>query len=396
MTEGANDVGAASPPVHPEGATRSPNPGPVTADATDPDTGTRRASVYSQLHRMVAAIRNGDDALVESVILSLSQRSRFLAPLTLVVGAFAMLFQGVKLLFTNWRLTLIQVLPAMLIWLAMLDLKLHLLRGKSLRVIEGPILIPIVLAIAAVTAAAYFLNAVFAFSVADPLHPDIRPAFARARKHRKTVLGWGFVIGLGLGFATMVMARWGRIWFALVLSVVVAIMMITYVAVPARIIGVKSDRSRRDKLTATAIGGAVGAVVCSPPYLLGRVGIILLGIRPFFVVGIILLVIAVPLQTGAVTATKAVKFSAKLVTGQAVEVEGASELDSPASTEPASAPSTASSLPAASAPTPATQPAPTQPAPTQPAPTQPAPTQPAPTGSTPSGPPVGSVTLDEA
>ena len=381
MTEGANDVGAASPPVHPEGATRSPNPGPVTADATDPDTSTRRASVYSQLHRMVAAIRNGDDALVESVILSLSQRSRFLAPLTLVVGAFAMLFQGVKLLFTNWRLTLIQVLPAMLIWLAMLDLKLHLLRGKSLRVIEGPILIPIVLAIAAVTAAAYFLNAVFAFSVADPLHPDIRPAFARARKHRKTVLGWGFVIGLGLGFATMVMARWGRIWFALVLSVVVAIMMITYVAVPARIIGVKSDRSRRDKLTATAIGGAVGAVVCSPPYLLGRVGIILLGIRPFFVVGIILLVIAVPLQTGAVTATKAVKFSAKLVTGQAVEVEGASELDSPASTEPASAPSTASSLPAASAPTPATQPAPTQPAPT---------------GSTPSGPPVGSVTLDEA
>ena len=179
----------------------------------------------------------------------------------------------------------------------------------------------------------------------------------------------------------MVMARWGRIWFALVLSMVVAMMMITYVAVPARIIGVKSDRSRRDKLTATAIGGAVGAVVCSPPYLLGRVGIILLGIRPFFVVGIILLVIAVPLQTGAVTATKAVKFSAKLVTGQAVEVEGASELDSPASTEPASAPSTASSLPAASAPTPATQPAPTQPAPT---------------GSTPSGPPVGSVTLDEA
>ena len=193
---------------------------------------------------MVVAIRNGDDALVESVILSLSQRSRFLAPLTLVVGAFVMLFQGVKLLFTNWRLTLIQVLPAMLIWFAMLDLKLHLLRGKSMRVIEGPILIPIILAIAAVTAAAYFLNAVFAFSVADPLHPEIRPGFARARRHRKAVLGWGFVIGLGLGFATMVTARWGRIWFALILSIVVAVMMITYVAVPARIIGVKSDRSR--------------------------------------------------------------------------------------------------------------------------------------------------------
>ena len=221
---------------------------------------------------MVVAIRNGDDTQVETVILSLSRRNRFLAPLTLVVGAFAMLFQGVKLLFTNWRLTLIQVLPAMLIWFAMLDLKLHLLKGKSMRILEGPILIPIVLVIAALTAAAYFLNAVFAFSVADPLHPEIRPAYARALRHRSTVLGWGFVIGLGLGFATMVTARWGRIWFALILSIMVGVMMVTYVAVPARIIGIKSDRSRRDKLTATAIGGAVGAVVCSPPYLLGRVG----------------------------------------------------------------------------------------------------------------------------
>jgi hypothetical protein len=278
---------------------------------------------------MVVAIRNGDDAQVESVILALSRRSRFLAPLTLVVGAFAMLFQGVRLLFTNWRLTLIQVLPAMLIWFAMLDLKLHLLKGKTMRMIEGPILIPILLGIALVTAAAYFLNAVFAFSVADPLHPDIRPAYARALRHRTTVLGWGFVIGLALGFATMVSARWGRIWFALVLSVVVGVMMITYVAVPARIIGIKSDRSRRDKLTATAIGGAVGAVVCSPPYLMGRVGIILLGIRPFFVVGVVLLVIAVPLQTGAVTATKAVKFSAKLATGQLVGGDGDPEAGTP-------------------------------------------------------------------
>jgi hypothetical protein len=313
-----------------------------------PASTTRRASVYTQLQRMVVAIRNGDDAQVESVILALSQRSRFLAPLTLVVGAFAMLFQGVKLLFTNWRLTLIQVLPAMLIWVAMLDLKLHLLRGRSLRVIEGPVLIPFILGIAAITAAAYFLNAVFAFSVADPLHPEIRPAYARALRHRTTVLGWGFVIGLGLGFATLITARWGRIWFAVILSVVVGVMMITYVAVPARIIGIKSDRSRRDKITATALGGAVGAVVCSPPYLLGRFGIVLLGIRPFFVVGVILLVIAIPLQTGAVTATKAVKFSAKLATGQLVSGQMDPDARTPA---PAAGPH------AAPAPAPAAAPA---------------------------------------
>ena len=53
------------------------------------------------------------------MVLRLSRTRRWLAPLALAVGAFAMLFEGVKLLFTNWRLTLIQVLPAMWIWAAM-------------------------------------------------------------------------------------------------------------------------------------------------------------------------------------------------------------------------------------------------------------------------------------
>jgi hypothetical protein len=41
-------------------------------------------------------------------------------------------FNGLKLLFSNWRLTLVQILPAMWIWLAMFDLKEHALHGKSL------------------------------------------------------------------------------------------------------------------------------------------------------------------------------------------------------------------------------------------------------------------------
>ena len=87
--------------------------------------------------RLVTAIRNGDEKMVESAVLALSRRSRLLAPLAMVVGAFAMLFQGIKLLFTNWRLTLVQILPAMWIWAAMLDLKVHVLHGKSFHPLYG-------------------------------------------------------------------------------------------------------------------------------------------------------------------------------------------------------------------------------------------------------------------
>ena len=77
-------------------------------------------------------------------MLQLSRRRRWLAPLGMIVGAFLMLFQGVKLLYTNWRLTLVQIVPAMWIWIAMLDIKLHVLHGKQFHVIRGPILIPCV------------------------------------------------------------------------------------------------------------------------------------------------------------------------------------------------------------------------------------------------------------
>ena len=63
------------------------------------------------------------------------------------------------------------------------------------------------------------------------------------------------------------------------------------------------------------MGGALGAVVTSPPYLLGRVGILLLGSHTLFILGIILLCVGGVLEAGAEGAVKAVKVSAKLVTG---------------------------------------------------------------------------------
>ena len=165
--------------------------------------------------------------------------------------------------------------------------------------------------------ASFFLNAVFAFAIARPGPPKIRPAFTKARSHAGVVLSWGTAVGLLLGFSTVVVVRGGLWWFTLSLSIVLGIMMVCYVAVPARLIGVKTTRSRRDKLAAAAVGGALGAVVCTPPYLLGRVGILMLveWSHALFILGIILLCVGGALEAGTEGAVKAVKVSAKLVTG---------------------------------------------------------------------------------
>jgi len=255
---------------------------------------------------------------VEETVLRLSRSRRLFAPLALAVGAVIILLDGVKLLFSNWRLTLIQVLPAMWIWAAMYDLKAHVLYGRTYHVVTGPARAAIVLAITAITAASYFLNAVFAFAIAKPGPPQIRPAFHEARSHLAVVLGSGLAVGLCLGLSTVVLLHWGLWWFALALSIVIGVMMVSYVAVPARLIGVKPNRSgysKRDKLTASAVGGVIGAVVCTPPYLLGRVGLLMLGSHALLIPGIVVFLTGLTLQAGATSAVKAVKLGAKLMSG---------------------------------------------------------------------------------
>jgi len=141
---------------------------------------------------------------------------------------------------------------------------------------HGPVVIPLVLAVTAITAACFFLNAVFAFGMG----------------HR------------------------GRRWFAISLSIIIAVMMVCYVAVPARLIGMKTAHSKRDKLTLTAVGGAISAVVCTPPYALGRIGLLMLGSRALFIPGIIVKALGLTLEAGATGAVKAVKMSAKLLPGR--------------------------------------------------------------------------------
>jgi len=275
----------------------------------------RRIARREQVRQFVRAVRESDLATADEVILRLSRSRRWLAPLAVLVGAFAMLFVGIKLLFTNWRLTLIQLLPAMWIWAAMFDLKAHILHGKTFHVLTGPVVIPLVLGVAAVTAASFYLNAVFAYAIAGQAPPSIRPAFTRAWSRRAAILASGFAVGVLLGLSTVVVVRWGRFWFGLCLSVVIAIMMICYVAVPARLIGMKTSYPKRDKLAASAVGGIVGAVVCTPPYLLGRLGLVMLGSQALFVPGLIVFITGLTLQAGATSAVKTVKMSASLVSG---------------------------------------------------------------------------------
>jgi hypothetical protein len=287
-------------------------PSSVKGDRGAGSAEASKQSLASRIRALVRAIEESDEAKIEEAVLRLSGARRVFSPLVFAIGAFTLLFDGLKLLVSNWRLTLIQIPPAIWVWLAMADLKAHVLHGNSFTVLRGPVLVPIILVIVAITVASFFLNAVFAFAITQSGPPEIRPAVAQARRHLKPILVSGGVVGLLLALSMTVVTRWGRPWFALSLGIVVGVMMVCYVAVPARLIGVKSSQSRRDKLATTVVGGALSVTVCAPPYLLGRLGILMLGSRVLLIPGIILIAIGIPLQAGATGAVSAIKMSASL------------------------------------------------------------------------------------
>src|SRR5262249_2809184 len=143
-----------------------------------------------------------------------------------------------------------------------------------------------------------------------------------AWEHRRVVLGWGAAIGVLLAFSTVVVGRWGTRWFTLCLGIVVGLMMVTYVAVPSRLIGVpKSTRPRRGRITASAFSGPVGAVVSAPAYILGRIGLLMLGSPLLAIPGLILFLVGAALQAGAVGSVKAVKLSATFVSARQPDSE---------------------------------------------------------------------------
>ena len=294
---------------------------------------SRRRQGRQLVRRLIAAIRDNDEHQVEEAVLQLARTRKIFAPLALAVGAFVMLFNGLRLLVTNWRLMLVQALPAMWIWAATVDLKAHVLRGKEFTIIHGPVVLVLFAAVVAITIAAFYLNAAFAFAISQPGSPDLGAGFSQARRHLRTITGWGGSVGLVLAVATMLAPRWSLGWFALLLGTALAILMVCYVAVPARIIGMRTAKpasaaqsGRAAKLAGAAVTGLFGAIVCTPPYAIARGGIVLLGSSALFPLGVTLLVIGLMLEAGATGAVKAIKVSAKLLAGRSPDT-AASPID---------------------------------------------------------------------
>jgi hypothetical protein len=268
--------------------------------------------MFELLRSLAGAVRDADPTQIQHAIEGLGSSRRLLAPLGYVAGGFALLFDGLKLLVMNWRLTLIEVVPAVWIWITLWDLKAHFVRGREFYIVRGPLAFVVLALVVVIAVTAYACNAVFAFAVAGPQPPRIRPAFDLMLANRRLILGWGFGIGLAHGISTVFVARLGLVPFTISLGAVFVVMSVTFVSVPAQLIGyTKEKMPMKQKVSRAAVGGAMSAVLTSPGFILNRLGLLMLGVSILKIPAIIVFSIGVALQAAATSGAKAVKLGSQ-------------------------------------------------------------------------------------
>ena len=277
----------------------------------------RRARVRVGLHRlahMARVVAEADAAKIESAAREFGSSRRYLAPVAWAAGAIVLVIRGIKLLVLNWRLSLIQLVPAAWVWVVMWDLKAHALRGAAFRELTVGGMILLGLVAVGLSIAAFWCNTVFAFAIDGGQEPRIAPAAQRAHAHLSRITIAGLTIGLLLTFAAVVIPRIGSKWlYVITLGAVLGLMLITFVAIPARIIGAKRERlPPKQAVARAAAGGALSAVAMTPGFVLDRVGLILLGVPGLNILGFLFLSAGTALYAAGMSSVRAVKLSMKL------------------------------------------------------------------------------------
>jgi hypothetical protein len=258
----------------------------------------------------VQAVRSTDPSTVESALKDLGGRRRWLAPLVYAAGTVAVVFDGVLLLLRNWRLTLLQVTPAVWIWVMSWNLKHHFAEKPT---ISTSVALGLAVAVLVAAQVAYWCNATFAFAIAQAGTSDIRAAFRESRHHARLIGGLALLTGGIQAGIWLLMphlnTRW--LWLALLLMFVVQIYL--FVAIPCWLLGVRKTGSRRERTTQTATTSVLSGIAAMPGFLLNRVGLLLIASGPLGpVVGGALVAIGAVLHVTASSSVRVVKLSLRL------------------------------------------------------------------------------------
>jgi hypothetical protein len=268
--------------------------------------------------RATAAVRSTDPASVETALKDLGGRRRWLAPLVYAAGTVAVVFDGVLLLLRNWRLTLLQLFPAVWIWVMTWNMKHHFLSKSTF---SPSVVIAVAVGVVLAAQVAYWCNGTFAYTMAQVATGDIRAGFAEARSHWRLIGGLALLTGGVQAGIWLLMPRLQADWLWVALLVMFVVQVYLFIAIPCWLLGVRKTGSRRERTTQSVTTGVLSGLAAMPGFLLNRIGWLLLG-GGLWIVGAVLVAIGAVLHVTASSSVRVVKLSLRLRPDDRAAVSG--------------------------------------------------------------------------
>ncbi len=102
----------------------------MTSTGTDEPTTARR---LTRLVQAVRAVADADPVQIEATARRLGSSRRYLAPIAWVAGMLVLVVRGLKVLVSNYRLLLLELIPAAWVWVTIKDLHHQKLLDGPLR-----------------------------------------------------------------------------------------------------------------------------------------------------------------------------------------------------------------------------------------------------------------------
>jgi hypothetical protein len=269
----------------------------------------RGRSRWQTVVAATAAVRGTDPGSVESALKDLGGRRRWLAPLVYAAGTLAVVFDGFLLLLRNWRLTLLQLFPAIWIWVMTWNMKHHLLSKPTF---STSVVVTVAVGVVLAAQVAYWCNGTFAYTMAQSATPDIKAAFGEARPHWRLIGGLALLTGGVQATIWLAMPRLQTDWLWVALLAMFVVQVYLFIAIPCWLLGVRKTGSRRERTTQSVTTGVLSGVAAMPGFLLNRIGWLLLGTGLIGIVGGVLLAIGAVLHVTASTSVRVVKLSVRL------------------------------------------------------------------------------------
>ncbi len=241
-------------------------------------------------------------------------------------GVAGALVAGVRLLVSNWRLAVLELVPALWITAVVGAAVAALQRWEQGVVVRGERIslhtfglddVVTVGGFALGGSLVFLCNTVFARAAVDPEGPEVVRAAHAVRRSPRTVaaaLAWGAVAGL-LRMIDLVVPLPSDRWAVLVqITAVVTLELVLFVGVPARLVGLTvHGLSLGQRATLGVVTVVLSVVAVVPALVVGRLSTELIGRDAYRPLGVLLFFVALVLQIAGVVVVKAVALAAKLL-----------------------------------------------------------------------------------